>query len=39
VYLGKLEVIDLDPTQSVGKPQPRAPIQVGDRVSGSITNR
>jgi len=35
VYLGKLEVIDLNPTQAVGKPEARskATIQVGDRVS------
>jgi hypothetical protein len=40
-YLGKLEVIELSPTQSVGKPQPRAQaaIHVGDRVSGSVIGR
>ena len=40
VYLGKLEVIELNPTQAVGKPEARskATIQVGDRVSGSMTS-
>jgi hypothetical protein len=38
-YLGTVTILDVQPTEAVGKPQTKEKIQAGDKVAGSISRR
>jgi hypothetical protein len=38
-YLGTVTILDVHPTESVGKPQTKEKVQAGDKVAGNILGR